>query len=106
KAGPPPATVLPPAKAAPREDAELPGMPPLAPRSRGGRRRDSQTAEVYEFCYREYRLKGRKRSAVLREAKARFPASKTPKEEADVTNFATRHADRNGLPRVPEPAIL
>jgi len=63
-------------------------------RNLGGRNRDPQTAEVYEFCYTEYRIKRQKRSTVLSAAIARFGSSRAPKDKAAVTRYADRHAER------------
>jgi hypothetical protein len=71
-------------------------------RRHAGRRRNPQTQAVYAFCYEEYRLKGRKRRTVWREARLHFPKV-APKEERHVALFADRHADRNHLPRHPNP---
>lgn len=68
-------------------------------RSRAGRRYDpnSKSAEVYRFCYEEYRVKGRKRRSVWTDALARFK-SRAPQEESSVTIYANRHAHYNSLP--------
>ena len=69
-------------------------------KGRGGRKRDPLTARLYEFCYIEYRIKGRPRSAVFMHAVGReFPA-KPLKEECTVTTYANRHAD-NQKPALP-----
>jgi hypothetical protein len=81
-----------------QEGAETSNLEPGRGAGRkGGRPRDPVTAQVYEFCYQEYRVKGRPASAVRR-ACNKFPARAQPKENADVIRNARRHAERHGLP--------
>jgi hypothetical protein len=62
------------------------------------REHDPQTMKVYRFCYVEYRLNGRTRSDVQKEA---FGLFGYPKEEAHVTIFADRYARYKELPAHP-----
>ena len=74
------------------------GPRPQSPRrAKGGRPRDSVTAELYEFCYVEYYQKGLSVPVVLRAASLRFGA-RAPKEAAEVIRNARRHAERNNFP--------
>ena len=74
-------------------------------RPRAGRKTDPLTAELYEFCYVEYRVKGRPRSAVFQHALRMFP-TKPLYAECTVTLYANRHADNHDppLPRYPTKA--
>jgi hypothetical protein len=72
-------------------------------KGRGGRKPDPLTARLYEFCYIEYRIKGRPRSAVFVHARREFPA-KPLQEECTVTTYANRHADNQEPPLPRRPA--
>jgi hypothetical protein len=76
------------------------GAPAAAGLAGRGRRQSTETREVYEFCYTEYRVNGRKRSAVWAAARQAF-GPRAPKAEHHVTTYANRYADRNSLPREP-----
>ena len=56
-------------------------------KKRSRRRRDPETEAVCKFCYEEYRVKGRKRANVMRDALARF-GNKAPKANCNVTYCA------------------
>jgi hypothetical protein len=62
---------------------------------------DPQTMKVYQYCYVQYRLRGRTRAEVVEDCLRLFTY---PKEEAHVTIFADRFAKYNGLPRHPSQA--
>jgi hypothetical protein len=98
-----------------REEADLERVQDLGPEPRGreagsgdhpkkrGPKAKQVVLEVQQFCYVEYRLKGRKRHRVWREARQRFEG-RAPKEERHVTIVANRFADAHGHPRHPGPA--
>lgn len=78
-------------------EANEPAAHSFSEPKRRGRKPSSSTAQIYEYCYLRY-VKGDK-LAVIRAAAARlFPNAAPPKEDRDVTLYAKRHAQRNGLP--------
>jgi hypothetical protein len=67
-----------------------------------GPKEKKETLDLYEFCYGEYRLKGKKRFTVFSEARKRFGR---PKQKSHVTRFAGLYA-KNVFPVKPEGAEL
>jgi hypothetical protein len=57
---------------------------------------DAETARLYKFCYEELRARIHKRSRICELAKQHCPDYELV--ESDITNYARRHAKRNGLP--------
>ncbi|GIW81520.1 MAG: hypothetical protein KatS3mg105_3327 [Gemmatales bacterium] len=74
-------------------------------KKKGGWPRDHETAEVYEFCYAQYILAGKKASLVRAEAIEKFGQDRAPKAVATVNVFARRHAQYAGLPWNRKPSV-
>jgi hypothetical protein len=83
------------ASSAPADPAESTSTPR---RRRPGRTTAAARKGLGKFCYVEYRLKGRKRPSVFREARKQFDA---PKNEAEITTYANRYATHHGAPLIP-----
>jgi hypothetical protein len=70
---------------------------PPQPKTRRGRKPSLETAQIYEYCYTRY-IRGDKLTAIRLAATRLFPKATPPKEDRDVTLYAKRYAQRNGLP--------
>ncbi|MGH7169368.1 MAG: hypothetical protein ACRELG_03720 [Gemmataceae bacterium] len=101
---------IPTAASSANEEAAAGDAPrPADPATKRGRKRGPKTKEstleIQEFCYVEYRLKGKKGICVALAALREFNGRKgTPKRKAHVTTLANRYAGKFGLPLEPDAA--
>jgi hypothetical protein len=69
------------------------GERPSAVKNRGGRARNPQVAEVYEYCYHRW-VRGDKLAVIRAGAVREFGEGRAPKEDSHVVTYAMRHVKR------------
>jgi hypothetical protein len=73
------------------------------PKSRRGPKGKKRTREMYEFCYVELRLKGRKRRRVWADVCKNFGGA--PEQDRRTSIYAKRFAEKNGYPIEPSDSV-